>query len=74
MNQVKVIFSDPQYNYTTDVSDQATEQSCIAYFVGESFNVAAFPAENMQTCIGIEFCGMKRKPVYSARFKSNRIQ
>ena len=55
LNEVKVIFENPIYNYSTDVSALSTEESATAYFVGREFNVGVYPVENMQKCIAIEF-------------------
>lgn len=55
LNSVKVIFENPKYNYTTDVSSSTTEASAKKYFVGKFFNVGIYPKENLQKCIGIKF-------------------
>jgi hypothetical protein len=55
LNSVKVIFENPKYNYTTDVSSSTTEASAKKYFVGKFFNVGIYPIENLQKCIGIKF-------------------
>ena len=55
LNTVKVLFADPQHNYSTNVSAQTTEITAVQYFVGKRFNVGSFPVEDMQQCIGIEF-------------------
>lgn len=55
LNSVKVFFEDSRYNYETNVSVNTTEQTAIKYFVGQDFDLGIYPAENMQTCIGIEF-------------------
>ena len=55
MNSVTVKFKNPEYNYSTSVSDITTEQTATNYFVGSFFNVAAFPDETMKQCISIEF-------------------
>jgi len=55
LNTVKVLFADSKYNYSTDVSTKTTEQTAKRYFVGQDFDLGIYPAENMQTCIGIEF-------------------
>ena len=48
---VRIYFKNPKYNYTTDISNQATEESCKSYFVGKYFNVGIYPKENLQKCI-----------------------
>ena len=55
LNNVKVIFSNSQYNYETNVSANATEQTTKEYFVGKYFDLGIYPKEDMQKCIGIEF-------------------
>lgn len=55
LNTVNVIFADTQYNYTTDVSATASNESASDYFIGKYFDMGIFPKENMQRCIGIEF-------------------
>ena len=55
LNSVKVLFNNPQYNYSTSVSANTTEASAKEYFVKKQFNVGAYPAEIMRTCIAIEF-------------------
>lgn len=52
---VKVIFINPDYNYYTNVSGDTTEQQARDYFVGKSFNVAAYPQEQMKKVIDIKF-------------------
>lgn len=51
---VKVIFANPKYNYTTSVSNTATDESLKNYFINTPFDMGAFPREDFQTCIGIE--------------------
>lgn len=55
LNSVKVMFADAKYNYETNVSATSTKESVNEYFVGKSFDMGIYPAENMQQCIGIEF-------------------
>jgi hypothetical protein len=62
LNIVKVKFADPKYNYETDVSAETTEHTAFQYFVGKYFNMGAFPVENMQRCIDIEFTDMNKAP------------
>lgn len=54
MKTIKVIFKDPEYNYKTSVSATATKESIKAYFIGQYFNLGAYPTENMQQCISVE--------------------
>ena len=54
MKTVKVIFADPDYNYTTSVSDTATDESLKDYFINTFFNMGIFPEEKMMKCINIE--------------------
>lgn len=51
---VKVIFEDPQYNYTTSVNPGASDESLKKYFVGTTFNVGVYPQELFKRCISIE--------------------
>ena len=51
---IRIYFKNPKYNYTTDISNQATEESCKSYFVGKYFNVGIYPKENLQKCIRIK--------------------
>ena len=55
LNNVKVIFSNSQYNYETNVSANSTEQTTKEYFVGKYFDLGIYPKEDMQKCIDIEF-------------------
>jgi hypothetical protein len=55
LNSVKVIFSNDQYNYTTDISANSTKEDAEKYFIGKFFDVGIYPKEDMQKCIGIEF-------------------
>ena len=51
---VKVIFIDPQYNYTTSVNPKVSDEDLRKYFVDTVFNVGAYPKELMKKCISIE--------------------
>ena len=53
MKAVKVMFADSQYDYTTSVNPQVTDEELKKYFVGAVFNLGAYPVENMQKCIDI---------------------
>jgi len=55
LQTVKVLFADEKYNYVTDVSEQATQESINNYFVGKKFDVGMYPNENVQECIGVVF-------------------
>ena len=55
LNTVKVLFTDSKYNYETNVSANATEQTTKEYFVGKYFDLGIYPKEDMQKCIDIEF-------------------
>lgn len=55
LNSVKVLFADPSYNYMTNVSAQSTKETVSKYFLGARLNMGAYPVEDMQTCIGVEF-------------------
>ena len=56
---VKVIFENPEYNYTTNVGAKITESEARKYFVGKMFDVGVYPKENMQKAIDIEFSKSK---------------
>lgn len=58
---VKVIFENPEYNYTTNVGVNVTEEEARNYFVGKMFNVGIYPKQNMQKAIDIEFSKSKEK-------------
>jgi hypothetical protein len=55
LNSVDVLFENPEYNYTTSVSQFITEEEARKYFVGTTFDVGSFPEENPQVCIDIRF-------------------
>jgi len=54
MKSVKVIFENPAHNYTTAVNPKTTDEQNRRYFVGQCFNVASYPGENMQKCVDIQ--------------------
>jgi hypothetical protein len=54
MRAVKVIFSNSQYNYITDVNGERTDEEIERYFVGKYFNMGVYPNENMQQCTNIK--------------------
>lgn len=55
LNAVKVIFSNPKYNYRTSIAAEQTEETARDYFVGTVFNLGIYPGEDMQECVDIEF-------------------
>lgn len=55
LNSVKVLFENPEHNYETNVSAEATEETVKHYFVGKYFDLDTFPKEDFHKCIGIEF-------------------
>lgn len=55
LNSVIVHFEDSQYDYETSVSAATTEESAKKYFVGTSFNMAAYPKELFKKCVRITF-------------------
>jgi hypothetical protein len=55
LGMVKVKFSDPKYNYETNVSGSLTEKDVRDYFVGKSFNVASYPNEIFEKVVDVEF-------------------
>ena len=55
LGMVEVIFENPEYNYSTNVSGETTEEDARDYFVGKSFNVASYPKEKMASVIDIKF-------------------
>ena len=55
LSLVKVKFSNPKFNYTTNLSGDISEQEAKKYFVGQKFDVGVYPKENMQQVIDIDF-------------------
>lgn len=55
MKTIQVKFEISEYNYLTDVSDNASDESVEAYFIGKMFNVASYTKEKMIKCIGVAF-------------------
>ena len=55
LNSVRVVFRDAKYDYTTNVSADATKKSCEDYFIDNYFDRGTHPRENMQKCVGIVF-------------------
>lgn len=51
--KVHVCFQQKQYNYTTSVNPDSTDQELKDYFVGKQFNLGQVE-DNLQTCIRIE--------------------
>lgn len=60
MHTVLVRFENSDYNYQTSVSEQTTEESATAYFVGKSFNFGNDSLEDFQTCKSIVFNSLKK--------------
>ncbi len=52
---VEVVFKNPEYNYSTNVSGTTTEAEARKYFVSQSFNVGIYPKEKMAKVIDIKF-------------------
>jgi DNA repair protein RadC len=52
---VEVIFENPEYNYSTSVNPNATEQEIRKYFVGNMFDMGVYPSENFQKVIDIKY-------------------
>ncbi len=55
LSLVKVKFSNPKFNYTTNLSGDISEKEAKNYFVGQKFDVGVYPKENMQQVIDIDF-------------------
>ena len=55
LNTVKVIFKNPKYNYSTNVSAITNEEQARKYFVGQIFNVGSYPKEKLEEVINIEY-------------------
>lgn len=54
MKAVKLT-TESGYSWTTDVSDHSTKESATKYFVGNKFDVAAYPNEKLEKVVKIEF-------------------
>ena len=52
---VNVKFKDPEYNYMTNVSGNLSKVEAEKYFIGKQFNLGAYPKEDFQTVIDIDF-------------------
>jgi len=52
---VKVMFSNPKYNYDTFIAANNTESSAKDYFVSTVFNLGVANEDNLQECVDIEF-------------------
>ena len=63
MKTVKVVFENKEYNYVTSVNPLSTEWELCSYFIGTSFNVAPFPAEQAEKCIEILIDGVLYRPL-----------
>ena len=55
LGKVDVIFENPKYNYSTNVSAETTEESARQYFVGKTFNVGACLSKQIEKVIDIKF-------------------
>lgn len=47
--------TDSGYTWSTSVSHEASAESLTDYFVGQQFETAAYPKEQRQLCVKIEF-------------------
>lgn len=75
MQTVKVIFRDERFNYRTTVSSNSTRESVNECFVGQFFNVGAYPVENMQECINVEIeCAFEGSPLQSTLTNTDAIE
>lgn len=54
MKTVHVKFRDPKYNYTTSVSEAASNEEIVGYFFNQWFNMGTDLHDNMQQCICVE--------------------
>ncbi len=55
MKSVKVIFANPEYNYSTSVNPACTKEFIERYFVGTSFAVnACHQEEEFARCVAVE--------------------
>jgi len=59
LRTVHVKFAETKYNYHTDVSNNPSDESLRDHFVGATFNLGAFPIDDMQTCIGLDITGQR---------------
>lgn len=55
VNKILIKFNNSNFNYTLNVSADATKERCKDYFIGRYFNVDCYPKENYQRCIDIEY-------------------
>ena len=62
LSSVDVIFENAAHNYSTSMSKKTTEEDAKKYFIGQVFNVGAYPIEDMQEPISIKF----HAPTYTA--------
>lgn len=51
---VDVIFENPDYNYSTSINPDASEEEVRKYFVGNMFDMGVYPSENFQKVIDIK--------------------
>lgn len=61
MRSINVCFADSQYNYSTSIN--GTRKKICDYFRNARLNVGAFPTENIQTPIAIEFVELNLKVI-----------
>ncbi|MFC7347290.1 hypothetical protein ACFQO9_11230 [Chryseobacterium zhengzhouense] len=54
MRKVTVIFKNTQYNYTTSVNPNQTDEQIQRYFVGKHFNFGTDEKEDFQLCIAVK--------------------
>jgi hypothetical protein len=52
---VDVIFENPDYNYSTSINPDASEEEIRKYFVGNMFDMGVYPSENFQKVIDIRY-------------------
>ena len=55
MPEVEVEFENKEYNYSTSIAYNISHKEAHEYFVGTVFNLGAYPAENLQRCISINY-------------------
>lgn len=47
-------FENPEYNYSTSVNGDLSDEKIKKYFIGTTFDLGNYPNEDMQTCIDCE--------------------
>lgn len=53
LRYTRVLFKNKEYNYGTSLSKDISNKDIETYFVNTSFNLGAFPVEDLQVCIGV---------------------